>query len=284
MRPSKKGSSWKRVLHALYVNASDGSFFMRGDPKYVPQGFWDNKHALAKHLRISGQDLGISLSFLDEQKLIKNYLGNETKHIELTPEGFKLAIEHEKNQTEKFHSRTNIALTVVLVAATVGIFWIGWESYIPKLQGPIFDCPDQLFLEKESDLTMSFGNYGNSPVSVIYFWNGTNVIADDTFQPKGYYSDSLLLPGVSYVPANFNNGQQNSFKFLMRIESNESEFAAFSLKYLDIDYRNPIDSFFKRNFFESFAVKQFCEYQKSNNNVYELIAGSRLSISILVPN
>lgn len=281
VKPTKKKSIWKKVLHTLYVNASDESYFMRGDSRYVPQGFWDNKHAIAQNLGISGRDLGVSLSFLSEQKLIKNYDGNNTQHIELTPEGFKLAIELEKNNTEKNLSKSNITLSTILVIATIGIFWIGWQSYTPKIFGPSFSCPSS-FINDSAEMENPFGNYGNSPTFMRFLWSGNNIQADDTFQRKNLYSDILDVSNL-YVPVIYQDNKQTSFKWLMKIKNNKLDTASFIVKRLEVDYSNFIDSL-KLYFFENIAKKESCEYQKIDNETYKLVRGSGLPEFYLIPN
>lgn len=60
------GSNWKKVLLAIY------SYSPHSYGESHKLSFYDNNHPLAKILKISGYELGLAISFLREQNLIKD--------------------------------------------------------------------------------------------------------------------------------------------------------------------------------------------------------------------
>ncbi|MBI2547373.1 MAG: hypothetical protein HYW23_02915 [Candidatus Aenigmarchaeota archaeon] len=117
-------SIWKIVLHTLYENATNASFYSSG----IGTGFWNNEHPLAKELKISGQQLGQSMTFLSNQKLIDGYLGSEQSSIDLTLEGFRTALKNETSEREDKQSQNENKLhtTIAIFTTIVGLTSI-WQ-------------------------------------------------------------------------------------------------------------------------------------------------------------
>lgn len=115
---------WKTVLHKLYTTAANQTYFSAGKI-----GFWNDDHPLARDLKISGGDLGKSLSFLNDQNLITGYTGVDTKFVSLTESGFKVSMDNEKsNKDHKLQFSIAIFTIILGMAAT-------WDSFSRLVEG-----------------------------------------------------------------------------------------------------------------------------------------------------
>ncbi len=119
---SNKGN-WKKILLEIYRFAP-GSW---GDS--ISMNRYDDRHPLAKKLDLRGHELGDSIVFLEEQKLITPNVSSKVNHVIqwfLTEKGFNVALELEKqlreikveNRNEKLQLFT-LYLTIILVSTSM---------------------------------------------------------------------------------------------------------------------------------------------------------------------
>jgi len=117
-------SNWKRVLKEIYDFAPNNW----GESKKVSK--YDDTHDLAKRLKISGQELGNTMSFLEDQKLIKTNVSNPKEYSAfwiITEKGFNIAREIQIEKMNAFQQTTIIFLTFILALTT-------FFEFIPKSQ------------------------------------------------------------------------------------------------------------------------------------------------------
>jgi len=127
---------WKRILLEIYKHSPNAYLENHNS------NFWDDKHALAKRLNILGSELGISIEFLRENKLIEDTNPLEPMNeyainpdwsnlIYLTEKGFNVVFELDKQfreikEKKRFErlQRWIIILTAVLAfTGVVNIFF-----------------------------------------------------------------------------------------------------------------------------------------------------------------
>lgn len=124
-------SKWKRILTEIYRHSPNG-YIETHDSKFM-----SDKHPLAIKLKIKGLELGYSIGFLRENKLIKDTDTLEPlnefsinpdwfNRIYLTEKGFNLAFEIEKQWREikekkRFEElqRWMVILTAILVLSNI---------------------------------------------------------------------------------------------------------------------------------------------------------------------
>lgn len=83
---SKGGVYWKDVFHEIYTQLPH---------TYGPgKKGWDDEHLLAKKLKISGNELFLSIDFLMENRLLETHQGDD--YIHLSKKGFDVAFQNEK--------------------------------------------------------------------------------------------------------------------------------------------------------------------------------------------
>jgi hypothetical protein len=105
----KERRRWKAVLNKIYSA-------LPHEYGIGKEGITD-AHPLAKRLKIPGQELMLSLSFLEDYELIKYRNHNE---IILTERGFEVALENEKSMNNvKLQAMT---IFVSLILAITAIF------------------------------------------------------------------------------------------------------------------------------------------------------------------
>ncbi len=129
------GGNWKNVLLEIYRFAP-GNY---GESHKV--NFWDDQHTLAKKFGINGQELGLAIAFLEDNKLIEKQgtsgIGLDSEQINpnwsrsviLTEKGFNVVIELEKQKREgmmldvqkkqAYFSRLLMLATIILALGTV---------------------------------------------------------------------------------------------------------------------------------------------------------------------
>lgn len=121
-------ANWKKVLKEIYGFAPNNWGESNKMNKY------DNNHELAKKLKISGQELGNTISFLEEQKLIKTNISNKKEYNAqwiITEKGFNVALDIKKEIYQSFQQSVLIFLTSVL--AITAFFNFLNQSYNNKI-------------------------------------------------------------------------------------------------------------------------------------------------------
>ena len=116
------GSNWKRVLLEIYNHAPHSY----GESHQI--GFYDDNHYIAKKLKITGYELGLAISFLRDNKLIKdnNSLtplnhpkidANWSNMIFLIDRGFDVAVKLE-NQLSNERTQNVVMIFTGIIAYT----------------------------------------------------------------------------------------------------------------------------------------------------------------------
>lgn len=116
------GNNWKKVLLEIY-NSSPHSY---GESHKV--NFNDNNHPLAKRLKITGYELMLAISFLRENKLIKDNnpfgtLDHEninpewSNQISLTNDGFDVAVKLE-NEISNQRTQNVVMIFTAIIGST----------------------------------------------------------------------------------------------------------------------------------------------------------------------
>lgn len=121
-------ANWKKILKEIYDFAPNNWGESHNVSKY------DNSHELAKKLKISGQELGNTISFLEDQKLIKTNVSNRKDYSAqwiITEKGFNVALDIKKEIYQSFQQSVLIFLTSVL--AITAFFEFLSKSYNNKL-------------------------------------------------------------------------------------------------------------------------------------------------------
>ena len=104
-------SNWKKVLKEIYDFAPN----KWGESNKVSK--YDDAHDLAQRLKISGQELGHAISFLEDQKLIKTNISNPKEYSAywlITEKGFNIAREIQTERRNAVQQLTIIFLTYIL--------------------------------------------------------------------------------------------------------------------------------------------------------------------------
>lgn len=110
------GSNWKKILNEIY-NHSPNSWCESNKC-----GRNDDNHPIAKKLKISGQELMLGISFLEDHKLIENVRGNRKDYWafwKLTEKGFNVVLENQKQDSSERLQEIIAIGTVVLVLITL---------------------------------------------------------------------------------------------------------------------------------------------------------------------
>ena len=109
---SPDGSNWKKILNEIYNHAPNSLC------ESSKCGRNDGHHPLAKKLKITGHELMLGISFLENHKLIRTDVHNNEDFWaswELTEKGFNVALENQKqNNSERLQEI--IAIASVLIA------------------------------------------------------------------------------------------------------------------------------------------------------------------------
>lgn len=112
MKTRTSAINWKRVLREIYDYAPSEWGESNKLDKY------SNNHALAKKLKISGQELGNTISFLENQKVIETQItckNSYTASWVLTEKGFNIARENQNFKLGAVLQTIIIYLTTILV-------------------------------------------------------------------------------------------------------------------------------------------------------------------------
>lgn len=104
--------NWKRVLMEIYRFAPN----QIGDSIKIHK-YHDNHH-LAKKLKITGQELGNTIAFLEDQKLINTLVSSFSSSWSLTEKGFNVAIELEKELRDIGEKKMNHEIQLSLLFLT----------------------------------------------------------------------------------------------------------------------------------------------------------------------
>lgn len=121
------GNNWKKVLLEIY-NSSPHSY---GESHKV--NFNDNNHPLAKRLKITGYELKLAISFLRENKLIKDnnpfgMLDHEkinpewSNQISLTNDGFDVAVKLENEISNQRTQNVVMIFTAIICSTGAMVF------------------------------------------------------------------------------------------------------------------------------------------------------------------
>lgn len=135
LRKISAGVYWKNVLLEIYHFAPH----QFGDS--LKCSFYHNEHELAKKLKITGSELGLAITFLKDNDLIRDTISmhpnsnplvnpSRSNQIPLTEKGFKVALDLEKQE-----SNNQLQSKLVLFAgitALVGFFSINNSQNVTK--------------------------------------------------------------------------------------------------------------------------------------------------------
>lgn len=108
---TKERRRWKAVLNEVYRLSPHGYGIGK-------EGLTDT-HPLAKKLKVSGQEIMLSLSFLESNGLIKY---GDHNWIELTDKGFGVALENEKSGNNARLQAMAIFVSLILAATAIFSF------------------------------------------------------------------------------------------------------------------------------------------------------------------
>lgn len=115
--------NWIKVLDAIWKYAPNR--YGRGKTDY------DENHLLVKKLKIKAHDLTLTMSFLEEQKLIE-YDMSQRNWINLTSKGFDVALQNQSaDRTSRNNQATLFLSLVIAIAIFVGVL-IGIDNLIEK--------------------------------------------------------------------------------------------------------------------------------------------------------
>jgi len=115
--------NWIKVLDAIWKYAPNR--YGRGKTDY------DENHLLVKKLKIKAHDLTLTMSFLEEQKLIE-YDMSRRNCINLTSKGFDVALQNQiADRTSRNNQATLFLSLVIAIAIFVGVL-IGIDNLIEK--------------------------------------------------------------------------------------------------------------------------------------------------------
>ena len=134
--PFPIANNWKKILLEIYRHSPNGYLETHNSK------FWDDKHPLARKLNILGSELGISIGFLRENKLVEDtnpleplneaqLNPNWFNRIYLTEKGFNVVFEldkqfreiREKKRFERLQLLMIILTGVLALASVVNIFF-----------------------------------------------------------------------------------------------------------------------------------------------------------------
>lgn len=114
------GKSWKRVLDEIYQFAPH----QYGDSSKCL--FSSDEHSLAKKLHISGYELMLALSFLEDHKLISRFnmvgIDGHSSSIQLTKDGFDVALANETSSKNLSFQR--VMATGAALAGFISIIFL----------------------------------------------------------------------------------------------------------------------------------------------------------------
>lgn len=133
-KEKEEKSQWQNVLLALYTDATRRKICEKRDDVS-----WD-EHPLTKKLKISGEELSRSISFLEEQGFIKQV---NLKHVKEAPTWFKIeekgvnaAIEIRrhgdlvKTQLLMAYFTTILTFTIILqLFHALNVTWLGGKPF-----------------------------------------------------------------------------------------------------------------------------------------------------------
>jgi hypothetical protein len=165
-----------------------------------------------------------------------------------TLNGYYLLTEERKKRKHEKHSLTRTLGTLGIVAALVAFVLIAYNYTLPNVLGPEYTCP--LLLSRENTLNVSFENYGLTPTSIKYDWNGQNMRALSTSDGEIEYQPSFSFT-YAYVPVVMRDAN-NGFTLKMNVD-NITKDASFSL----IGKEN--------NLFRTNHINLNCEYKQISN-------------------
>lgn len=114
-----KNQSWKKMLDEISNYAPNK--YGRGKSNY------SNDHPLAKHLKISGQDVALSMMFLEDQGLIE-YDKSENNWIILTPKGFEVALQNQNAKKANRNFMASLFLSFVIAIMAIVNVLIGIDD------------------------------------------------------------------------------------------------------------------------------------------------------------
>lgn len=117
-------TNWKRTLKEIYDFAPNNW----GESNKISK--YEDRHPLAKKLKIRGQELGNTISFLEDQKLIKTNISNPKDYAAqwiITEKGFNVVQEIQRERMNAFQQTSIIFLTFVLALTS-------FFEFIPKSQ------------------------------------------------------------------------------------------------------------------------------------------------------
>ena len=115
--------NWIKVLDAIWKYAPNR--YGRGKTDY------DENHPLVKKFKIKAHDLMLTMSFLDEQKLIE-YDVSEHNWINLTSKGFDVALQNQSADRTRRNNQATLFLSLVIaISVLIGVL-IGIDNLIEK--------------------------------------------------------------------------------------------------------------------------------------------------------
>ena len=117
--------NWRTVLDVIVSYAPNN--YGRGEAGYGD----DHPLAKAKNLNITGYELMMIMSFLEEQRLIV-YDQSQHNWITVTSKGFDVAIQNQSADKATKKDQATLILSLVIALAVVSSFLVGIENPIER--------------------------------------------------------------------------------------------------------------------------------------------------------
>ena len=155
--------------------------------------------------------------------------------------------------------RYELILTVILIFITFSQAWSSWYPIKPKIYGPQFRCPTEIPITGYV-LNMSFGNYGEIPIYLIMNINGEGFKVKSS---HGLEEGPPLETPLLLVPIKYSNNEQTPLSY--SINPLNTTCMKFSLKWFELDNRNPIDNLIFKYFKITYSADHTCPYILGRN-------------------
>ena len=115
--------NWVKVLDEIWKYAPNR--YGRGTKGY------NDSHPLAIRLKITGYELGLISSFLEEQKLIE-YDQQQHNWIEITPKGFDVALQNRNDERKRKVNNGSLFLGFAIAIFAATSLLVGIDDILEK--------------------------------------------------------------------------------------------------------------------------------------------------------
>ena len=116
--------NWVKVLDEIWKCAPNK--YGRGSRGY------DDSHSLAIRLKITGYELGLIASFLEEQRLIE-YDQQEYNWIQITSKGFDVAMQNRNAERNNRINKGSLFLALSIAIFAVVSLLLGIDNWLQRL-------------------------------------------------------------------------------------------------------------------------------------------------------